>query len=282
MESFTDLSVLFDAVQFDSGFHSAFLDVSDPDMAQQQQQAVPPADPQLVDAVHNVKLPPFFTDDPEFWFVTVEAQFASKNINADASKFNHTLAALPTAIALMVKDRIMAAQAGSRYTTLKDALVSRYTKHPVTKLLDFLATTHSVDSYEDHAGRIINLGATTDNTNMALFVHTIAEPHIRSAILSRIRTFADVREAAKAADDMRSSAPMPNAISAVRQGRGQGRASQPQQRSQGSLDGLCYVHRKYGTAARSCRKPCSWRGSKPVSSIDFAAADGSENFSSSH
>ena len=57
-----------------------------PAAPQQQQQ-------QGVQAV-SLKLPEFWTDKPEVWFARVEAQFGTKGINQDDTKFNYLVSSL--------------------------------------------------------------------------------------------------------------------------------------------------------------------------------------------
>jgi len=44
----------------------------------------------------SVKLPPFWAENPETWFVQVEAQFEIANITAEQTKFNYLAANCPT------------------------------------------------------------------------------------------------------------------------------------------------------------------------------------------
>ncbi|XP_050518310.1 uncharacterized protein LOC126892714 [Diabrotica virgifera virgifera] len=48
----------------------------------------------------SVKIPPFWPNDPEIWFLQVENQFTLANITSDATKFNYIVANLDTAYIL--------------------------------------------------------------------------------------------------------------------------------------------------------------------------------------
>ncbi|QQP40337.1 Uncharacterized protein FKW44_014343 [Caligus rogercresseyi] len=37
----------------------------------------------------SVQVPPFWSNDPDLWFAKVEAQFATANVTASSTKFNH-------------------------------------------------------------------------------------------------------------------------------------------------------------------------------------------------
>ena len=56
-------------------------------------------------AIHAVslKLPEFWTYDPEVWFVRVEAQFRSRAVTLDSTKFDYVLTALDNRTAAEVK-----------------------------------------------------------------------------------------------------------------------------------------------------------------------------------
>lgn len=42
----------------------------------------------------NIKLPPFWHEKPEIWFVQAEAQFQLSNISKEATRFNYLMAQL--------------------------------------------------------------------------------------------------------------------------------------------------------------------------------------------
>ena len=47
----------------------------------------------------SVKIPPFWTTRPEVWFTLIEAQFATRNITAEDTKYNHAVTALDQSVA---------------------------------------------------------------------------------------------------------------------------------------------------------------------------------------
>ena len=49
------------------------------------------------------KLPEFWPEDPEVWFLRVEAQLRSKSITADQTKFDYVVTALDNRAAVEVK-----------------------------------------------------------------------------------------------------------------------------------------------------------------------------------
>jgi hypothetical protein len=45
-------------------------------------------------ALGQIKLPPFWPEDPASWFRLAEGQFALRNVNDPVTKYYHVLAAL--------------------------------------------------------------------------------------------------------------------------------------------------------------------------------------------
>lgn len=72
-----------------------------------------------------VKLPPFWKGDPLVWFAQAEAQFATRAISAEATKYAHVIAALPQEVAQDIRDILINPPQKEQYTTLKAKLIER-------------------------------------------------------------------------------------------------------------------------------------------------------------
>ena len=77
-------------------------------------------------AVHtaSLKLPPFWQEDPALWFHQVEAQFATKGITQQLTKYHYVVGSLAPEIAREVRDVIVTVPAIAPFDTLKECLVS--------------------------------------------------------------------------------------------------------------------------------------------------------------
>lgn len=99
-----------------------------------QQQAIPAylADGRVNTA--QIKIPPFWTKDPELWFLQIEANFASAGIRADLSKYNQIVGKLNTDILTAVSDLVKNPPATNKYLALKNRLIHEFKESDRKKL----------------------------------------------------------------------------------------------------------------------------------------------------
>ena len=67
----------------------------------------------------NLKIPPFWSADPQVWFTQVKAQFSTQGITAQKTKFNHIVATLLPEFAQEVYDFILSPQPQIQMTNLR-------------------------------------------------------------------------------------------------------------------------------------------------------------------
>ena len=75
----------------------------------------------------SLKLPPFWANDPAIWFAQIEAQFSTKGITQEQTKFSHVISALQPDVATEVRDLLLnpPAPKDKPYTILKAELIRR-------------------------------------------------------------------------------------------------------------------------------------------------------------
>lgn len=73
----------------------------------------------------SIKLPPFWPSDPDLWFAQVEAQFATRGITVEKTRYDYIVSALAPDAATTVRDLILTPPADNPYTALKKALIKR-------------------------------------------------------------------------------------------------------------------------------------------------------------
>lgn len=73
----------------------------------------------------SIKIPPYWSNRPDLWFLHVETQFRMRNITASNTKYDHVLAALPPETMELVADILLNPPTTNKYDSLKTALLTR-------------------------------------------------------------------------------------------------------------------------------------------------------------
>ncbi|XP_071504495.1 uncharacterized protein [Diadema antillarum] len=73
----------------------------------------------------SIKLPPFWANDPQIWFAQAEAQFSTRGISKEETKYAYVIAALSPEVAQDVRDLIVNPPSANQYTKLKQTLIAR-------------------------------------------------------------------------------------------------------------------------------------------------------------
>lgn len=78
-------------------------------------------------ALDAIKLPPFWKNEPELWFIQADARFHTKRIRSDESKYYAVVGALDADILYHVSDVIRSPPDKDKYEYLKSKLINRFT-----------------------------------------------------------------------------------------------------------------------------------------------------------
>jgi hypothetical protein len=231
----------------------------------------------------SVKLPPFWVENAEVWFLQAEAQFAIAGISNERTAFYHVLTALPQHVIVSVIDVVRTAHtAASPFSDLKARLLSGYTVSKWARMYQLIHHPGLGDQRPsqlmDKMLALLSTNTKPDEVFMGLFMDRL--PVEMRAQLS-LQDYESPRHLAAAADliwDARGPvAAIPPSVNAVRDGRGRSRSpggrGRGGRRSRGSTpgpgreSGLCFYHRRFAEKAHRCEPPCTWAGNAPAAPV---------------
>ena len=213
----------------------------------------------------SMKLPTFWTVQPEVWFVQAEAQFRLRRIDADETRYYYVVAALDQDTAARVLDLVNTPPDSDKYVALKTRLLDTFGLSPrqrASRLLHFRPLGDSKPS----ALMDEMLALVADHTPCLLFEQLFLERLPEDIRIQLVDTkFDDLRHLARRADALWSSRDME--LSSVNATSQRSKSRQANHKSVNkpvrmdnarSRGGLCYYHFTFGEDARQCRQPCSW------------------------
>ena len=215
----------------------------------------------------GLKLPPFWSMQPQTWFAQTEAQFELRAIKADETKYSYVVASLEQESARRITDLLENPPTTNRYKTIKQRLLSTFGL-----------------SEQERATRLFNMPGLGDkkpsqlmdemlallqgHTPCFLFRHLYMShlPEEVRVILAQKTELTDPRELAKAADDLwLAQGDNALAVASVNQYHQRKNRSQSVPKP-GELKGtrrreeVCFYHKRFGNRARQCQPPCKFSG----------------------
>ena len=245
--------------------------------------------PAVAAAVH-LKLPPYWPADPEVWFAQVEAQFTTRGITVQRTKFDHIVASLSPEIATEVRDLILRPPTENPYDNLKAQLIKRTTASEQRRLQQLFNAEELGDRKPTQLLRRMQqlLGdkaASTDSSFLRELFLQRMPGNIRMVLASTADTVSLEELAALADKVMDVAAPsiaavgtsqitsdvellraevtrLKDVVSSLTKSRQPRRSPSPHPPTDATL---CWYHRRFGKDARKCRPPCSWSGNDSAS-----------------
>lgn len=221
----------------------------------------------------SVKLPTFWTDSPEVWFIQAEAQFENKRITASRTKFTHCVAALPQDVACRLLDLVRSPPA-EPYEALRRRLIQMYTlsdfqRYQALQSLPLLSDQRPSELMDKM------LMLLPEDEKPGFFFRGLFMDRLPADVRSHLLTesISDPRRMALRADELWTIRGKSSAVHAIsdeclqevnalqRKASSGGRKSKPtasSNPSRGSSE--CWYHRRWGDEATQCRAPCSYSG----------------------
>lgn len=112
---------------------------------------VPPAEPVHMNvAATSVRIPPFWKENPQLWFLQVESLFSLAGITRDETKYIHLVAKLDESILQFVSDIILSQVIVAKYDALKTRLISNFQESEEVKLRKLLGGLQIGDMKPSH------------------------------------------------------------------------------------------------------------------------------------
>ena len=242
-------------------------------------------EPIRVSAV-QLKLPPFWPADPQVWFAQVEAQFTTRGITTQKTKFDYVVASLAPEFATEVRDLILQPPETNPYDRLKEQLIKRTAASEQRRLQQLFNAEELGDRKPTQLLRRMQqlLGDKATNTDAA-FMRELFLQHLPSnvrMVLASTPDTGNIEDLAQLADKvMEVAVPSVANITTstelqhlrqevtdlkgmlqslkLTQRRSRSRPSSPAPCTEQSQE-LCWYHAKFGDQARKCKPPCSKSG----------------------
>ena len=230
-------------------------------------------------AVH-LKLPPFWPTDPQIWFAQVEAQFTTRGITTQKTKFDHIVGSLALEFATEVRDLILYPPRDNPYTTLKEQLIKRTAASEQRRLQQLFNAEELGDRKPSQLLRHMQqlLGDKANNTDggfmRELFLQRL--PSNVHMVLASTPDTGSLNDLAQLADKiMEVATPSVSSVHTstefehLRQEVAELKMliqtlKQPKRRFHGHSSSpapprqqvLCWYHSKFGDNAKKCKPPC--------------------------
>lgn len=246
---------------------------------QQREQRQQP-EPQQHIARIAIKPVPFFKDEPDLYFIQLEAQFSNASITTDQTKYNHAIANFDPKYLQKVTDLLRSPPADNKYTTFKTRILKEFSDSQDRKFHRLIQDcvlgddkpSQLLKRMKDLANNAIN-----DDALKSMWIQRL--PESVRAVISVAP--GDATQWAELADKMMEVTNFPtiaavknplfDEIAALRKeiaelrsehrSRKETKHDEKKDRSRSkskSQIGFCYFHHRFGSNARKCNDPCTF------------------------
>lgn len=233
----------------------------------------------------KIRVPPFWKNDPQLWFLQLEAQFALSNIVSDLTKFNTVVGNVEPSFLDPVKDIIRNPPANNRYETIKTRLTKKFEEsdnNKIKTLLNELTLGDLKPSELLHKMQDLSCGKVGDDLLQILWLQRLPI-NIQSVLacstdpLPTLSTMADkifetsnntninsIAETSKNSDLVNMIYNIEDKINNLNKkidmSRPRIKSKSPKRsRNHLSTDKICWYHDKHGHKARKqCNPPCAF------------------------
>jgi hypothetical protein len=233
---------------------------------EQQLQAGPPAE----NVVGRFKLPDFWPHATEIWFARAELRFEVGGVVSERQRFTFTVDALPYEALCLVADLVESPPADQPYTVLKDRLLIVHQLMPVEKAVKLMAAPDLGDRCPSQLLADLLQLCPPGEQSMVFFRGLFLKrlPNELKVHLAGTET-TDLKELAQRADQLWVSHRRPADVAALGEPAVEdaaaaiaaaGKPATAAVAKKKKLVAYCFLHHKYGKAARKCEDPanCMW------------------------
>ena len=222
----------------------------------------------------SIKLPDFWTKSPSVWFTRIEAQFNTKGITEDQTKYDYVVSALDIDTADEIQHILLNPPARERYNALKNELIKTFGRSQYERDAELLSINGLGDRRPSALMRRINaLNDDPQTLKRAIFLANMPS-EIRSVLVAQHYT--DTEQLSEAADRIWESRSCNinhingqhefpastinlndenNSVNAISAKHKQRRPRQPENTNTSSI---CFYHTRFGPDARKCEGKCKF------------------------